>query len=48
LSEIRTDHFRSEELERKLRDQLVRLDGVIANLESRNQQLREAAGNASR
>jgi hypothetical protein len=48
VSEIRTDHFRSEELERKLRDQLVRLDGVIANLENRNQQLREAAGNASR
>ena len=48
LAEIRTDQFRSEELERKLRDQLVRLDGVIASLESRNQQLREAVGNASR
>jgi outer membrane murein-binding lipoprotein Lpp len=48
MTEIRTDHFRSEELERKLRDQLVRLDGVIASLESRNKQLRDAVGNASR
>jgi predicted RNase H-like nuclease (RuvC/YqgF family) len=48
LTEIRTDHFRSEELERKLRDQLVRLDGVIASLETRNKQLREAIGNGSR
>jgi predicted RNase H-like nuclease (RuvC/YqgF family) len=48
LAEIRTDQFRSEELERKLRDQLVRLDGVIVNLESRNQQLREAVGSAAR
>jgi SMC interacting uncharacterized protein involved in chromosome segregation len=48
LAEIKTDHFRSEELERKLRDQLVRLDGVIASLESRNKQLREAVGNGSR
>jgi chromosome segregation ATPase len=48
LTEIRTDHFRAQELERKLRDQLVRLDGVIANLESRNKQLRDAIGNAAR
>jgi predicted RNase H-like nuclease (RuvC/YqgF family) len=48
LAEIHTDQFRSEELERKLRDQLVRLDGVIVNLESRNQQLREAVGTAAR
>jgi chromosome segregation ATPase len=48
LTEIQTDHARSEELERKLRDQLVRLDGVIAGLETRNKQLREAVGNASR
>ncbi len=48
LSEIRTDHSRSEELERKLRDQLVRLDGVIASLESRNKQLRDALGHTSR
>jgi chromosome segregation ATPase len=48
LTEIQTDHFRSEELERKLRDQLVRLDGVIASLESRNKQLREAVGSGSR
>jgi chromosome segregation ATPase len=48
LTEIQTDHSRSEELERKLRDQLVRLDGVIASLETRNKQLREAVGNASR
>jgi outer membrane murein-binding lipoprotein Lpp len=48
MTEIRTDHFRSEALERKLRDQLVRLDGVIASLESRNKQLRDAVGNASR
>jgi chromosome segregation ATPase len=47
LSEIQTDHFRSEELERKLRDQLVRLDGVIASLESRNKQLRETVGSGS-
>lgn len=46
LSEIRTDHARSEQLERKLRDQLVRLDGLIASLESRNKQLREAIGGA--
>jgi outer membrane murein-binding lipoprotein Lpp len=48
LTEIQTDHFRSEDLERKLRDQLVRLDGVIASLETRNKQLREAIGNGSR
>jgi hypothetical protein len=48
LTEIKTDHFRSEELERKLRDQLVRLDGVISSLESRNKQLREAVSNGSR
>jgi predicted RNase H-like nuclease (RuvC/YqgF family) len=47
LHEIHTDHFRSDELERKLRDQLVRLDGVIGSLESRNQQLREALGNSA-
>jgi predicted RNase H-like nuclease (RuvC/YqgF family) len=46
LREIHTDYFRSEELERKLRDQLVRLDGVIASLETRNQQLRESVGNS--
>ncbi len=48
LAEIHTDHSRSEELERKLRDQLVRLDGVIINLESRNKQLREAISSAPR
>ncbi len=47
LAEIRTDHSRSEDLERKLRDQLVRLDGVIASLESRNKQLRDALGNST-
>ncbi len=47
LTEIQTDHSRSEELERKLRDQLVRLDGVIASLESRNKQLRETVGSGS-
>jgi predicted RNase H-like nuclease (RuvC/YqgF family) len=46
LTEIRTDHARSEQLERKLRDQLVRLDEVIASLESRNKELREAIGSA--
>jgi outer membrane murein-binding lipoprotein Lpp len=48
LTEIRTDHARSEELERKLRDQLVRLEGVIVSLESRNKQLRDSIGNAPR
>jgi len=46
LTEIRTDHSRSEALERKLRDQLVRLEGVIASLENRNKQLRAAIGTA--
>jgi predicted RNase H-like nuclease (RuvC/YqgF family) len=40
LREIRADNFRSDELQKKLRDQLVQLKGVELGLETRNQQLR--------
>jgi len=40
LQEIRTDQFRADELKKKLSGQLVRLQGVISALESRNEQLR--------
>ncbi len=44
LEEIRADNFRADELQRKLNDQLVRLNGVVAALENRNKQLHEQIG----
>jgi predicted RNase H-like nuclease (RuvC/YqgF family) len=40
LREIRADNFRADDLQKKLRDQLVQLKGVELALESRNKQLR--------
>lgn len=41
LEEIQADKFRSDELQKKLNDQLVQLNGVLTTLESRNKQLRQ-------
>jgi predicted RNase H-like nuclease (RuvC/YqgF family) len=39
LEEIRVDNFRADDLQKKLQDQLARLNGVVLALESRNKQL---------
>jgi hypothetical protein len=48
LDEIRGDQFRADELQKKLHDQLTRLEGTLATLEERNGQLRRQVGVASR
>jgi predicted RNase H-like nuclease (RuvC/YqgF family) len=39
LREIRADNFRADDLQKRLRDQLIQLNGVEIALESRNKQL---------
>lgn len=48
LSEIHADNFRADELQKRLRDQLVQLKGVELALESRNKQLRGEIQGVSR
>jgi predicted RNase H-like nuclease (RuvC/YqgF family) len=40
LHEIRADHYRADDLQKRLRDQLIQLNGVELALENRNNQLR--------
>ena len=48
LREIRADNFRADDLQKKLRDQLVQLNGVEVALQRRNKQLRDDLRGVSR